>query len=85
MSEGRTQNLPGGDTGEILSLLRSIDGRLTALEEKVDRRLQEARPIYEVYDLNRKFSIFNKDILKLQDRQEDLKERLDRIDTEHAG
>lgn len=54
MSEDTTQRLPGGDLGEVLTLLRSIDGRLTtvetrlaALEEKVDRRLQETRPIWE--------------------------------------
>jgi chromosome segregation ATPase len=54
MSEDRTQNLPGGDLKEVISLLRSIDGRLTtveirltALEDKVDRRLQETRPIWE--------------------------------------
>ncbi|HEX6182329.1 MAG TPA: hypothetical protein VFZ44_00350 [Pyrinomonadaceae bacterium] len=54
MSEDRTQNLPRGDLGEVLSLLRSIDGRLTAvetrlttLEDKVERRLQDTRPIWE--------------------------------------
>jgi chromosome segregation ATPase len=47
MSEDTTRNLPGGDLGEVLSILRSIDGRLTALEDKVDRRLQETRPIWE--------------------------------------
>jgi DNA repair ATPase RecN len=117
MSEDRTQNLPGGDSGEILSILRSMNARLTALEEKVDRRLQETRPIWEqvlarltnveeglasvkegltkvetrlgkvedeVDGLGRKFSIFNRDILKIQDRQDDMKERLDRIDPEHV-
>jgi predicted nuclease with TOPRIM domain len=33
--------------GEILSLLRSMDARLTALEDKVERRLQDTRPIWE--------------------------------------
>ena len=47
MSEDRTQSLPGGDLGEVLSILRSIDGRLTALEDKVERRLQDVRPIWE--------------------------------------
>jgi chromosome segregation ATPase len=131
MSEDRTQNLPRGDLGEVISILRSIDGRLTsvetrlvALEDKVDRRLQETRPIWEqvlvrltnveerltnveqelvgvkqgldkvearlgkveaeVDNLGRKFRLFNEDILKLQNKQDDLKERLDRIDSEHA-
>ena len=54
MSEETTRNLHGGDLGEVLSLLRSIDGRLTAvetrltaLEDKVERRLQDTRPIWE--------------------------------------
>jgi len=47
MSEDRTQNLPGGDLEEVLSILRSMNARLTALEDKVDRRLQETRPIWE--------------------------------------
>lgn len=131
MSEDRTQNLPRGDLGEAISLLRSIDGRLilvetrlTALEDKVERRLQETRPIWEqvlvrltnveerltnveqelvgvkqgldkvearlgkvedeVDGLGRKFRIFNEDILKLQNKQDDMKERVDRIDPEHV-
>ncbi|HYY95806.1 MAG TPA: hypothetical protein VE713_14985 [Pyrinomonadaceae bacterium] len=58
--------------------LDSMDARLTALEEKVDRRLHDTRPIWEqvlsrltdvekrlegveseVYDLGRKFRVFN--------------------------
>ena len=61
MSEDRTQPLP--DDGVRLILARfdsintrfdsmdarldSMDARLTALEDKVDRRLQETRPIWE--------------------------------------
>jgi|ERR1051325_4661674 DNA repair ATPase RecN len=117
MSEDRTQQLPDDGVRLILARLDSIDARLTALEDKVDRRLQETRPIWEqvlvrltniegeliqvkerltkvesrlenvedeVDGLGRKFSVFNKDILKLQNKQEDMKERLDRIDSEHA-
>jgi len=131
MSEDRTQQLPDGGVGLILSRLDSIDVRMTALEEKVDRRLQETRPIWEqvlssltqvetrltgvetrltgvetrleavetrltgvetrlgaveeeVYTLNRKFRVFSVDIVKLQDKQEDLTERVRRIESEHA-
>jgi chromosome segregation ATPase len=138
MSEDTTQRLPGGDLGEILSLLRSIDGRLTtvetrltALEDKVDRRLHDTRPIWEqvltrltaveerltkveerltsvegrltkveerltgvetrlgkvedeVYGLNRKVRIFSVDIVKLQDKDDDLEERLKRMEAEHT-
>jgi chromosome segregation ATPase len=136
MSEDRTQQLPDGDMKQVLALLGSInsrldsmDARLTTLEDKVERRLHDTRPIWEqvlsrltdietrltnvetrltdietrltnvetrldnvekrlervegeVYDLGRKFRVFNADILKLQDRQEDLGERLRQIESE---
>lgn len=117
MSEDRTQQLPNDALKQILARFDSLDVRLTALEDKVERRLQETRPIWEqvlvrltnvegelvqvkerltkvearlenvedeVDGLGRKFNIFNKDILKLQNRQEDMKERLNQIESEHA-
>jgi predicted nuclease with TOPRIM domain len=54
MSEDRTQQLPNDALRQILARFDSMDARfdsfetrLTALEEKVDRRLQETRPIWE--------------------------------------
>ena len=47
MSEETTQNFPGNDLRGIHARFDSVDGRLTALEDKVDRRLQETRPIWE--------------------------------------
>ena len=61
MSEELTQNLPQDGVRQILARLDSIDsrlsnvenrlsnveGRLSALEDKVDRRLQDTRPIWE--------------------------------------
>lgn len=54
MSEDRTQQLPEDSLRQILARFDSIDARfdsldarLTALEDKVDRRLQETRPIRE--------------------------------------
>ena len=53
MSEETTQNLPN-DLKRILARLdsidtrlESVDNRLTNLEDKVDRRLKETRPIWE--------------------------------------
>jgi DNA repair ATPase RecN len=124
MSEDTTRNLPGGDLGEVLSILRSMDTRLTALEDKVESRLHDTRPIWEqvltrltaieerltkveerltaveerltkvetrlgkvedeVDSLGRKFRVFNPDILKLQNQDDDLMERMDRIEAEHT-
>lgn len=47
MSEEPTRNLPADSGAQILFLLRGIDARLTSLEERVDRRLMETRPIWE--------------------------------------
>lgn len=99
MSEDTTKLLPNDGFQRILSRLDSIDTRLdsietrlTTLEEKVDRRLQETRPIWEqvltrldgveseLQSLNRKFRVFYDDILKLQDKQEDLEERVRKLE-----
>ena len=54
MSEEPTHNLPQDGVRLILSRLDSIDshlndveGRLSALEDKVERRLHDTRPIWE--------------------------------------
>ncbi len=47
MSEETTRHLPADDLKLILAHLESINTRLSTLEEKVDRRLQETRPIWE--------------------------------------
>jgi hypothetical protein len=54
MSEEPTRNLPQDGVGLILARLDSIDSRLdnletrlSTLEDKVDRRLQDTRPIWE--------------------------------------
>jgi chromosome segregation ATPase len=47
MSEDTTRQLPDDGVRLILARLDSMDSRLAALEDKVDRRLQETRPILE--------------------------------------
>ena len=47
MSEDTTRQLPDDALSQILARFDSTDARLTALEDKVDRRLQETRPIWE--------------------------------------
>ena len=71
MSKDLTQELPiETKLDQILSLVQSIDARLTTLEEKVDVRLKETRPIWEgvlvelkehrkvLQSLERRFDIF---------------------------
>ena len=96
MSEDKTQDLPGGDLREVLSILHSIDGRLTGLEDKVDRRLQETRPIWEsvleqlkevntrltrVEDENKDFRrMFRSAFSDISPIQGDLEDRLDKLE-----
>ena len=47
MGEETTQNLPQDGVRLILSRLDSMEARLTALEDKVDQRLYDTRPMWE--------------------------------------
>jgi chromosome segregation ATPase len=70
---------------QVLVRLTNVEQELLGVREglvKVETRLGKVED--EVYDLGRKFRIFNKDILKLQDKQADMEERLDRTDSEHV-
>lgn len=96
MSEEITQNLPDGDLKQILARLDSIDKRFGTLEEKVDRRLQETRPIWEsvleqlkevntrltrVEDENKDFRrMFRSAFSDISRTQGDLEDRLDKLE-----
>ncbi|MDT4898457.1 MAG: hypothetical protein QOH25_3534 [Acidobacteriota bacterium] len=96
MSEEITQHLPNGDLKLILARLDSIDTRLSTLEEKVDRRLQETRPIWEsvlaqlkevntrlirVEDENKDFRrMFRSAFSDISRIQGDLEDRLDKLE-----
>jgi chromosome segregation ATPase len=96
MSEETTQNLPDGELRQILARLESIDKRLGMLEEKVDRRLQETRPIWEsvleqlkevntrlvrVEDESKDFRrMFRSAFSDISRTQGDLEDRLDKLE-----
>jgi len=46
MSEDLTKKLPKGDDNVVL-ILNNIDSRLQRLEQKVEERLQDTRPIWQ--------------------------------------
>ena len=111
MSDEPTQNLPQDGVGKILARLDSIDsrlgnvenrlsnveGRLSTLEEKVDRRLQETRPIWEQVltrldsledEMRTGFRRFGrqvgqlaKDVMEVRADQNDLDRRMDQLET----
>ena len=110
MSEELTQQLPNDTLRLILARLDSIDSRLdrmdtrldglevrlTALEEKVDRRLQETRPIWEQVlarldtleaemrtgfrRISREMGVVGKDMYELRAAQQDLEARVEKLE-----
>jgi chromosome segregation ATPase len=96
VNEDLTQHFQNGDLRFIRERLDSIDSRLATLEDRVDRRLQETRPIWEsvleqLKDMNVrqvKIENENKDFRRmfrsafsdLSRVQEDLEERVDKIE-----
>lgn len=96
MSEETTQQLPNDILKLILARLDSIDAninsqdtRQTTLEEKVDRRLQETRPIWEsvqaeLKELKNDYKdfrrLFHSTFASLVRGQEDILERLDKME-----
>ena len=97
MSEELTQNLPQDGVRQILARFDSMDPRLTALEDKVDRRLQETRPIWEQVlarldnlesevrsgfrRVERHVLSLAKDLLVVRADQRDLEERMDKLES----
>ena len=103
MSEEITQQLPNDILKLILARLDSmdkrfdsLDTRLTSVEEKIDRRLQETRPIWEgvlaeMKEVNRRLTAIEneqKDFRRLLQSsvsnmwrvQEDLVERIEKLE-----
>ena len=96
MCEEITQQLPADILKLILARLDSIDTnvhslntRQTALEEKVDRRLQETRPIWEsvlaeLKELKNDYKdfrrLFRYTFSNLSRIQEDIEERVEKLE-----
>ena len=80
MSEDPTLNLPQDGLRQILARLDSIDSRLTTLEDKVDRRLKETRPIWE--QVIARLDGFENRLGSLESRFDGFDRRLDSFETE---
>jgi hypothetical protein len=97
MSEEPTQNLPQDGVRQILARFDSMDERLTTLEDRVDRRLQETRPIWEQVlarlgnlesdvrtgfrRIERNVGTLIKDVLEVRADQRDLEDRMDKLES----
>ena len=75
MSEDLTRRLLGSDSDKLNSILttvRSLEGRMQRLEQKVEERLHDTRPIWEKVIA---------DIAQLHDGQEILRKEVHEINT----
>ena len=97
MSEDPTQNLPQTSFEErvlaALAAIRSdiamLDARVSSLEEKVDRRLQETRPMWEgvqaqIRQLDGKFDVVLRDLYELRSDQMFINRRVDQLEKERS-
>ena len=103
MSENTTQETPDARSFEerifarfdsLDTRLDNSDRRLTTLEETVDARLHETRPIWEAVlsrldsiegelkSINRQMRVLHGDVLRVCGDQEDLHERLSKLESE---
>jgi predicted nuclease with TOPRIM domain len=96
MSEETTQNMPDGRSFEerVFARFDALDARLTTLEERVDARLHETRPIREAVlsrldniegemkAINRRVRVLHDDILRAREKQEDLPEHVTKLESE---
>ncbi len=96
MSENTTQETPDARSFEervfarfdrLDARLDSLDERLITLEDKVDARLRETRPIWEgvlseMKSLNRQVRVLHDDVLRVRVDQEDLRERISKLESE---
>ena len=89
MSENTTQGTPDARSFEerVFARFDMLDARLTALEDKVDARLRETQPIWEgvlseLKSLNRQVRVLHDDVLRVRVDQEDLRERIAKLESE---
>jgi BMFP domain-containing protein YqiC len=96
VSEETKQNMPDERSFEerVFARFDALDARLSTLEERVDARLHETRPIWEAVlsrldniegetkSINRRVRVLHDDILRAREEQEDLRERVTKLESE---
>ena len=112
MSDNPTRETPDSRSFEerVFARFDSLDARVTTLEEKVDSRLRETRPIWEamqadlatvkddlatvkddlatvkveIKEINHGLEVLHKDIFKVRVKQEDLEERVEKLESQRT-
>ena len=103
MSKDLTQEMPDARSFEervfarfdaLDTRLSDMDARLISLEEKVDTRLHDTRPIWEavlarldkiedeIKSIRRQMRVLHDDIIRTRSDQEDLYERVTKLEAE---
>lgn len=77
---------------ELNENFRSLRGLIQSLDEKVDARLRDTRPIWEsvqaqlteirndLHRLDRKFDLLHEDVTNVRIKQRDLEDRIDKLE-----
>ena len=78
MSEDLTKRLPPSDKDEILTAIKNLDTRLSSLEQKVDERLHDTRPMWnrvvdDVRQVNASLERLETSVERLEAGQEELR------------
>jgi septal ring factor EnvC (AmiA/AmiB activator) len=112
MSDNPTREIPDSRSFEerVFARFDTLDVRITTLEEKVDSRLRETRPIWEamqadlahvkddltsvkddlasvkteVKDIGRGVVLLHKDFFKARINQEELRERVEKLESQSS-
>jgi chromosome segregation ATPase len=92
MSEETTKQTDGKEPFEerVLSYLTAVNDRLLALEEKVERRMQDTRPIWEralaeIMETNKGIAEINKRLAALERKTDIVGKDLLNLRTDMAG
>ena len=98
MSDNPTRQTPDSHSFEerVFARFDTLDVRINALEEKVDTRLRETRPIWEavqarlegiekeVKALGRGVMLLHEDNMRIRVDQRELRERVDKLESQPA-
>jgi chromosome segregation ATPase len=110
VSDNPTQEMPDSSSFEerVFARFDTMDARLTTLEDKVDTRLRETRPLWEamqadlanvkddltsvksdlssvkgdVKEIKNILKVLHKDILRVRGEQEELDERVEKLESQ---
>lgn len=90
MSDDPTRNLPTSFEERVLAEFAQLNKRLSALEDKVDARLRETRPIWEgvqqrLTGVERELTTLNRQFRTLIRDSIDVRSRVEKLEDEAAA